>query len=229
MIEAYIDESGTHYEAPFMTVAAYFAPHSSWSAFNQDWEAILKAHNIECFHAKDPGCDALRPVLAKIIEDRRLKGVITFVSRQVYAQHASAQIRSRLGSAYAACVSQCVFKTCRLAKIYYPGKPVAFFIEAGQPKTEHIEEGLKLMIGKDLDRELAPVGGVALVRKKDFIPLQAADFLSHVYSTQDMDWFNYLARRGLIWSVPIEKQALEKTSAVVKTMIADSKWRPKSE
>jgi hypothetical protein len=53
MIEAYIDESGTHHGAPLLAVAAYFAPHGTWGRFKRDWDAILKQHNIFCFHATE--------------------------------------------------------------------------------------------------------------------------------------------------------------------------------
>jgi len=225
VIEAYIDESSTHWDAPFLCVACYFGPHSRWRAFERQWQPILKEHEIKSFHAKNGKHDKVRPFLAKIIEDCKFKGVMASVSRSVYNQFASAQLRSGLGDPYAACVSQCVMKTCRLVKIYHPDKKVSFFIEAGQPKTERIEASFKSMIGRAFGAEFAPIAGVALVKKEDFTPLQTADFLSHVYGTQDMTCFNYLTRRRLIWLASIGPEILEDTSSGVKIMLAEQRWR----
>jgi hypothetical protein len=227
VVQAYIDESGTHTntDTPVVCVACYFAPYSRWSAFNREWLPILKQKKILCFHAKNPKHDKVRPFLAKIIDDCRLKGVIVAVSRSEYQQYASPQMRSALGSAYSACLSQCVFKTRSLVRTYHPDKKVSFFIEAGQPKTEHIEASLKLMINDKLPRdEFAQVAAVAWVKKEDFTPLQTADFLSHIYSTQDMTWFNFLTRRRLIWLARIESEVLEDTSDGVKVILSRRRW-----
>ncbi len=223
MIEAYIDESGAHHEAPFLVVAAYFAPYSTWRAFNRDWQPILKQQNISCFHAKERRCDVLRPSLAKIIEDRQLWAVVATMARSAYSQCASAQVRSSLGDAYAACASLCVSKTCKLVKSYYYDQSVSFFIEAGQPKTEHLLSAYKLMEGHAPGSDCAPIASVTSVRKEDFAPLQTADFLSHVYSTSDFVWFNYLSRRGRIYVADVNGDVLKDVSKGVKWMLAEQK------
>jgi hypothetical protein len=84
VIEAFIDESGTHSDAPLLSVACYFAPHSRWGAFQRDWAPILKEHGIDCFHAVNRHHDKLRPYLSTIIHRCRLHGVITSVPRSIY-------------------------------------------------------------------------------------------------------------------------------------------------
>ena len=223
MIEAYIDESGTHHGAPLLAVAAYFAPHGTWERFNRDWDAILKQHNISCFHATESECDVLRPSLAKVIEDCKLRGVIATVPRPVYDQYASAQVKGSLGDAYRTCVSQCVIKTCRLVKEHYPDKSVSFFIEDGQPNTESLLSNLRLLMEDHaLDSDCAPIASVDLA-KKDCAPLQTADFLSHLCSTSDLAWFNYLARRGRIYVAAMNEDVLKNASTGIKWMLAQQK------
>jgi hypothetical protein len=227
VIEAYIDESGTHRGAPLLAVAAYFAAHGTWGRFNRDWDAILKQHNISCFHATESECDALRPSLAKLIEDCKLRGVVAAVPRPVYDQYASAQVKGSLGDAYRTCVTLCVIKTCRLVKEHYPDRSVSFFIEDGQPNTESLLSNLRLLMEDHaLDSDCAPIASVDLARK-DLAPLQTADFLSHVHSTSDLVWINDLTKRGRIYVAPIDEDVLKGSSTGIKRMFAQQRKRRK--
>jgi hypothetical protein len=55
MLEAYMDESGIHDEAPICIVAGYFAEHREWAKFEKKWKSVLSDHLVplEQFHAKD--------------------------------------------------------------------------------------------------------------------------------------------------------------------------------
>lgn len=214
VIQAYIDESGTHTDtdAPAVCVACYFASSIKWAAFEKDWKPVLEHHGIKCFQAKNREHDIIRPFLADIIEGCKLRGVVTAVNRKTYDAYASAQTKSLLGDAYGACMSNCVIKVCRLGKELYPGSSVKFFIAAGQPKNEHIVLKLNSMTGNSFDSHCAPIAGATLADKEDITPLQTADFLSHVYSTQDTAWINRLTSRGLIWFSPVGSKGLEETA-----------------
>ena len=224
VIGAYIDESGTHKDAPLLSVACYFAPRSRWGAFERDWMPILKRHGITCFHAVNRDHDKLRPSLCELIQHCRLNAVIVSVSRSVYDLWASAQMRSVLGDPYAACVTNCVIKVCTLTKKKYYGESVSFVIEAGQPKTEHLELKIKSMMDRPLYRDCAPISSVTLAEKEGFVPLQTADFLSHVFSTREIYWINELSKNGLMYSSFIDQKALKESSNELKNIFRRNRW-----
>ena len=96
---------------------------------------------------------------------------------------------------------------------------MSFVIESGQPKTEHLELKIKSMMRDDLlFPERAPISSVTLAKKGDFAPLQAADFLSHVYSTDDIYWTHELGKEGLIDYAIMNPKALEKASDELKNI-----------
>jgi Protein of unknown function (DUF3800) len=52
MIDAYFDESGIHYGAPFCIVAGYYGDRNRWRRFEKHWTEILRREGIGEFHAK---------------------------------------------------------------------------------------------------------------------------------------------------------------------------------
>lgn len=55
MIDAYLDESGVHDDAPFCVVAGYFANQSQWRRLGRHWKRTLRKFDVPLkeFHAKD--------------------------------------------------------------------------------------------------------------------------------------------------------------------------------
>src|SRR5271166_2672068 len=52
MLQAYMDDSGSHDRAPVCTLAGYFGGWRRWGEFEASWGATLKKYGVCEFHAK---------------------------------------------------------------------------------------------------------------------------------------------------------------------------------
>lgn len=215
VLEAYLDESGTHKGAEILCVAGYVGNRKEWFAFEKGWQKQLNKSGIACFHAKKPECNLLKLPLAEAIDKRTLMAVVCSVEPNIFNIHTSSQVKSSMGNAYATCAFQCAIKICQWAKENNLG-PVSITLEAGQPNVDFVEEILKT--GMDDDRFC--ISSVAIAKKTDFVPLQTADFLSHVCSTRESSWFDYLMRGDNRFHTHLTPDKLIKTSKEVKSLIA---------
>jgi hypothetical protein len=50
---AYIDESGTHDESEFASIAGYVDRSDGWAGFEKDWKAVLDRYGVGEFHMTD--------------------------------------------------------------------------------------------------------------------------------------------------------------------------------
>jgi hypothetical protein len=214
MIEAYIDESGTHDESPVVSVACYAGTPEQWASFTNEWVPILKKSGLPYFHAKDSACDPLRPHLVKLIQKNELRGIVCAVDKSIYKNHANDQFRTHLGNMYSACAFMCVIESCKWAKENRKGQ-VGFFIEAGQPNDTYVEKVLKNYMAEDNQLDIS---SVTLVRK-DFHPLATADFLSHICSVNDYAWQDNIDAIGNHFRSDMTKKQLEDSSKLIKDLI----------
>lgn len=53
VIQAYLDESGTHNNARMVVVGGAIANESSWLSLSAQWEAVLNKYNVSAFHSTD--------------------------------------------------------------------------------------------------------------------------------------------------------------------------------
>jgi hypothetical protein len=74
----------------------------------------------------------------------------------------------------------CAMKIAKHAKDNGLGD-VGFIIEDGQPNIEYVRKTLDAMIGG----EDSGIASVTVVKKNQFIPLQAADLLAHAAASHD--------------------------------------------
>jgi hypothetical protein len=188
VLEAYLDESGTDERSPVVAVGCYGGHHDEWMAFEDAWNPILRCAGIDCFHATDRRCDPLWPLLLETIQARKVQGLLLSVRHDDYKVIPTARFKSTLGNAYGACTFGCALQMAAWARENNHG-PVAVVIEDGQPNIRFVKETLEEMIGD----EAFNIAAVTIARKRDFVPLQAADFLSHCCSLDRMEWL-----RGLI-------------------------------
>jgi hypothetical protein len=90
-------------------------------------------------------------------------------------------------------------------------------IEAGQPNAGYVVDLIRNLMIDDPDSGIASVG---VARKQDHVPLQTADFLSHVYATPDYYWSQQLAGIGNVFGVRMTQELLINSSNRVKSLIA---------
>jgi hypothetical protein len=169
VIEAFLDESGTHRGSPILAVGACVGTHDQWAIFLESW------NNLE-FHAKNPIYDQLKPKLASAIRKSEIHGVVAFLRPEDWQNHTNIQTKSAIGNAYAVCAFACVEGICRNFS-----EPVSFVIEDGQPNSEWVERVIKSLAEDDQWKHC--IGPVALAKKRDFVQLHSSDFLAHSWST----------------------------------------------
>jgi len=213
MIEAYIDESGTHDESPIVSVACYAGTPEQWASFIKDWCSVLKKSGLPYFHAKDSACDPLRPHLVELIQKIGLRGMVCVLEKSIYENYANDQLRTHLGDACSACTFWCVIGVCNWAIKNHKGN-VGFFIEAGQSNDDYIENVLKKYMAEENNLNISSVS----LEKKDFPPLTTADFLSHIYGVNDV-WRKSIDAIGNHFVAIMTKEQLEYQSKLIKNAI----------
>ncbi len=224
VLEAYLDESGTHGGSPVVCVGGYVGNRKEWYSFDKEWHPKLKKAGVSYFHTTNPKCSPLKMPLALAIEKRNLKGMVCSINSQIYNLQTNAQFRSSMGNPYAVCTFSCAIEICKWAEKNKFGH-VSFIIEEGQPNAKFVVRILTLLMNNH-DFNIA---GVMLGRKEDFLPLQAADFLSHTYSTKEQPWLAYLTRSNKVWEVNIPENHFEDVSIQIKKMIGQQRYLRKRE
>ncbi len=228
VLEAYLDESGTHDGAPILCVAGYVGKREQWLAYEKEWLPEFKNSGLSCFHAVDSKCDRLRLPLAAAIDKGKFFGVIYSVKPTAFNSLAPDKLKREMGNAYAVCAVYCAFVIFRIAHELKLG-PISFVYEAGQPNDELVLRSIKtLQMHKD---PKMPVAGVTLGTKEEHHPLAAADFLSHVcgthtYNKIDRDWYNYLTLYPKVLHEELSKERIIETSKIVDEYL-DIKRRTK--
>jgi hypothetical protein len=69
--------------------------------------------------------------------------------------------------------------------------PVAFFIEAGQPNAEFVKQTIEAVTD-----DYFSIASARVVKKRQYVPLQAADFLAHSFGVHDTEWLQQLVGEG---------------------------------
>jgi hypothetical protein len=187
VLEAFLDESGTHRNAPVLSVAGYAGSHDQWKTFLSIW-------GNRKFHAKEPTSRKLKPLLWKAIKESQVQGIATWISPEDFEKHASPQFKTLLGNAYSLCTFMSALRLCSWAKEEELG-PVAFTIEGGQPNVERIRKVLEFL-QHDEGFNIAHVG---VASKDAFRQLYTADFLAHS-RTSDPHWWKMLYQTSRVFN-----------------------------
>lgn len=225
MIEAYLDESGTHRGAPLVVVAGFIGDRKVWKSFVREWRVHLKNVGISYFHAKDPKCESLKAPLAKAILRRDLFGVVCSVSPKDFKANASDQFTSRLGNPYTTCAFMCAEQISKVTKEKGFGS-VSVVYEVGQPKADFIYKAISAIITEIPDYGIARI---TFAKKEDVVPLQTADFLSHVVGTNETKWNNLFLESEKVEYAKMTSQQIAKSSKEVGRLLAQqSKLRRKA-
>ena len=183
VMEAFIDESGTHKGLPTVSVAAVVGARWQWRRFLSYW-------GDRYFHAKDPKCAPLKHGLFDATQDSELESFVASIKPEDYHAYATAHFRSGLGNPYAVRAFASAMGVCKFCRANNLGK-VAFVIESGQPNVEFVRQTLEHMQTK----ERFGITSVAVAKKTDFIQLCTADFVAHS-RTSDEEWYRRLYDSG---------------------------------
>lgn len=216
VVEAFLDESGTHGGAAVLAVAGYFGTRSQWDTFLSNWP-------YQEFHARESRFDSLKAQLCDAIDNAELQGVEVCLRPYEFQDFASQHVKNFLGNAYAVATSICVAQMCRLIKSQNLGH-VSIFFEDGQPNSEWVERVLKMMM-EDPSHGIAAVGRA---KKTDFTQLHTADFLAHSRSVTDIQWMDRLFAGKRVWEQTTDHEIWLSASASIEKVVRQYR-RAKSE
>src|SRR6266571_9019101 len=141
VMEAFVNESGTHKGSPAVSVAAWAGAHWQWKKFLSHW-------GHKSFHARESKYAPLKHSLFQAIEFGELEGFTAWMNPGDYNLHTAQQFRNIMGNAYAMCTYACAIGVCKFAREKKLGK-VAFIIEDGQPNVAFVREVLEHMKAKE--------------------------------------------------------------------------------
>lgn len=212
VIEAFIDESGTHKGSPLVAVGAVIGAHWQWRKFLSMWDD-------KPFHAKERKYDPLKPALFDAFQECELEGFVASMIPDDYEKHANKHFRSGLGNPYSVCTFACAVGVSKYCKDNNLGE-IAFVIEAGQPNVNFVRETLEYMQTKERYR----IASVAVAPKEKFVQLCTADFLSHS-RTSEPEWFSNLHATNHVWIDEIGPEKIVRMSKQISTGI----WRMRKE
>jgi len=222
MLEAYLDESGTHKGSPIVVVAGWLGDRKVWKSFIKEWNSHLRAAGISHFHAKDPKCESLKKPLIKAILKRNLLGVVCSVAPLEFQNNASDRYKSKLGNTYSACAYICSGLISKITK--KTGHDVALVFEAGQPNGNSIHETITAIM-EDTDISRHRFASIDFLSKDHpgAIPLQAADFLAHVIANGETEWIRQFKESGRLYPVRMSAEKLRTSSRKIGRMIAQQR------
>ena len=194
MLEAYLDESGTHKNSPIMCIAGYVLEPAQCLKLDEAFAEVLREHNLEFFHMGDcaHGAKAFKKVpkptriaiARRMIETIKLRvrvGVAFSIAEADYDFVVPERHRDFLGSAYTFC-AQALFQTIAFwADAQKIVEPIAYFFESGHANQPEANRFLNYIMNNpawDDLRKLYRYRSHTFANKRDLRPLQAADILA---------------------------------------------------
>jgi Protein of unknown function (DUF3800) len=196
---SYADESGMHQNQkyPYVVLAGYFATEKQWKSVNRQWSMALRCYRLECFHTTDFFAAKIPPYsewseneanacldkFVSIIVNHRLRGFSAQVSWDDYEELLSLPVKKKIVKhPYIALFDYTIRRL--LDRLYWlpselrTEKMAMFF---GQTHLWSKADARYKAIKK------THVAGEFLVdpavfadpKKKEFLPLQAADILAN--------------------------------------------------
>ncbi|MGD0075170.1 MAG: DUF3800 domain-containing protein [Candidatus Binataceae bacterium] len=205
MIEAYIDESGTHDQAKIIVMAGFLSSYKRWRKFDDKWDAILNPpdeidppEKRRVFHATD--ClgkdghgdfagwskgdrDRLVDQLVPIAKQRTLLAIATAFAVDDYKRIIPDRIQRKWTHPYYLCMFHLVNSLkVNSHKFTFPSGEKIAFVFAKKPKFE----GLLTELYEELKatESLGDImGKMTLGSPEEDIPIQAADLLCYLTRT----------------------------------------------
>jgi hypothetical protein len=188
---AYMDESGTHATAPFLTVAAYIATPADWQEWAPEWQFMN--FPIKVFHSTD--CNARQGEFdgwSREIRDQHVRGLLSVIANRPIAgcvigldmvafdsaMKNHPELRRMFSTPYIACFQWVIQTIMDFANRMSGGRgaSVSFFHENNDYEMQAHKAFKWLKEGEDPKKVL---GSLTFNSKQAFVPLQAADILAY--------------------------------------------------
>lgn len=189
LLNAYFDDSGTHHNAPAVVVAGYLASAEKWEDLTCKWADMLSEADLTHWHQVDFAHRVKE--YAEWTEEKRVKfmqraaGIIknTVIAGVSCGVNATAfrELAPRLPlRPYAFCAMGCFKHLERWASENSHHDPIVCIFESGTQGGSKISDMVReLMSNEEGERLSFRIGSFRFEKKKQFLPLQAADILAY--------------------------------------------------
>jgi hypothetical protein len=214
VIEAYLDESGTHAQTSHLSVGGFCGTQDQWKKYLKKW-------GNRQFHAHST--PELKSRLFQAIQSGLLDGYVCSVNKKLYAQYATEHWKTGIGNGYAACTF-CVAS----AIVQNTTDQVVFSVEDGQPNSDWIRRILEYMWHGD-PQCVGRIASVALVQKNAFKQMYSADFLSHAWSTFDPIWTKKFWDTGRVMEMNINAENIQKMCSDLAVVVKKQRWEKRKQ
>lgn len=205
VMSAFFDESGTHEDSPYASVAGYVFEPEQLVKLQEEWSEILPS-GIELFHMSEcvHGIGAFarfskhdRDLIARrcigAIKRRARCGIMSAVDSKQFARIANLKV---VGDSYVMLVMQCVFGVSAWAEHRTTlDDRIALFFEAGHRKQSRAGSLLTRMEEDTPFVSMARFSSHTFIHnKKDSAGIQAADMLAWEWRSEMINHFGPIKR-----------------------------------
>ena len=215
MLEAFVDESGSHEGAECFVVAGYIATCQDWDAFNVEWKQVLGLYGLETFHTVDfknrfrseenayrhldldkAAEKRLLNELTDVIQKRVIIGIAGVLPMQDYNALVKGKYERYIGNPYTFCTNILLMGFKKWAdEIGYADtydKPIAIWFESGAEHRSELDKALAEAGTLPEFKDERWFGSNTFIKKRDARGLEAADLLAYsVYSEQRNQLLGY--------------------------------------
>lgn len=207
MLNAFLDEAGTHDAGVCVTVAGFYGSDEQWISFRNLWKPLAKG-----FHALN--CEERYADLCAAIQASQIHGIFATLWKADYNALATEHMKSFMGNPYAICAFMCVMSICQEANT-----ATSFVLEQGQPNLRFVQRILQHM----MDSGELCIAAVKTAKKTDFIELHPADFVSHCASSYEKPWLQKLFDAGLLKHGHVGKEQLRNVAPFASVLVKKAK------
>ena len=205
MLQAYVDESGTHDGSRHYIVAGYVGAADEWGKFNEEWADVLNDYGLKEFHMvefksrfrkskskyshidKSDG-DRMLDRLTNVISRRVLTGVAGVLPMDAYNQVVKGRYEKYLGRPYTLCTNIMLMAVGRWAQeVDYNSKyqgPIIFLFERGAQHKGELEKAHREAANLPEFKEKGWLGAQTFLPKGSGRGLEAADLLAHAIHSE---------------------------------------------
>jgi len=204
MLAAYFDDSGTHGEAPIVTVGGLIGSVPDWQAFEIKWREKLRKplpgkpelsqfHLSDCVYGygefeeySDAERDSVRFDFREIIRESNLYGLSATILRPDWDELVTGELRAALGTAERQCMVNCFDQALDWAQKNSKHDKIALVYDCGR-KTKELD------VVFDVYRQrycgLPEIVSITFGRVKEIPPLQGSDIIANEVYRAAKAWF----------------------------------------
>lgn len=189
MLDAYVDESGTHDNSVVVAVAAYMSTPDRWLRFEADWKVALAEKGLDGFHMNkfsnrakpfdswsEAERDTLLNKLIEIINANVIMSAGILIRRSRFNSLLSSRVRAHYGI-YGVAIDFLIMDIARGLEPTEKDVWITYILEDGVVGKGEINRVITPILSDQEQCKKLHLKGLRFDSKRRLLPLQAADIL----------------------------------------------------